>query len=162
MRFSTAPPHGVVAAYLLRLLSITFGQNVIVVDASVLAVALGDDGTDGQHARERLAGETLVAPELVDLEVVSVWRRHVAAKLMPARRAAGALADLADLPLRRSSHQSFLHRIWELRHVVTPYDAAYIALAEALDVVLVTADARLSRASGLHCEIETIDGDSGG
>ncbi|MGA7463719.1 type II toxin-antitoxin system VapC family toxin, partial [Mycobacterium sp.] len=81
---------------------------------------------------------------------------------MPARRAASAVADLASLPLRRSSHQSFLIRIWELRHVVTPYDAAYIALAEALDVVLVTADARLSRTSGLHCEIETIDGASGG
>jgi predicted nucleic acid-binding protein len=158
MRFSTVLQHAVVAAYLLRLLSITFGQNVIVVDASVLVVALGDDGTDGQHARERLAGETLVAPELVDLEVVSVWRRHVTAKLMPARRAASAVADLADLPLRRSSHQAFLHRIWELRHVVTPYDAAYIALAEALDVVLVTADAGLSRASGLHCEIEAING----
>lgn len=162
MRFSTASPHAAVAAYLLTLLSITFGQNVIVVDASVLAVSLGDDGTDGQHARERLTDETLVAPELVDLEVVSVWRRHVAAKRMPVRRAASALADLADLPLSRSSHQPFLHRIWELRHVVTPYDAAYIALAEALDVVLVTADARLSRASGLHCEIEIIDRASGG
>jgi predicted nucleic acid-binding protein len=158
MRFSTASAHAVVGACLLRLLSITFGENVIVVDASVLAVALGDDGTDGEHARERLAGETLVAPQLVDLEVVSVWRRHVAAKLMPARRAASALADLADLPLRRSSHQPFLHRIWELRHIVTPYDAAYIALAEVLEAVMVTADARLSRASGLHCEIEAIGG----
>jgi predicted nucleic acid-binding protein len=148
----------VVAVCRLKRQSITFGQNVIVVDASVLAVALADDGTDGQHARERLTGETLVAPELVDLEVVSVWRRHVAAKLMPARRAASAVADLADLPLSRSSHKPFLPRIWELRHVVTPYDAAYIALAEALDVVLVTADARLSRASGLHCDIETVDG----
>jgi len=145
------------AAYLSRLLSITFGQNVIVVDASILAVALGDDGTDGERARERLAGETLVAPELVDLEVVSVWRRHVAAKLMPARRAASALADLVDLPLRRSSHQPFLKRIWELRHVVTPYDAAYIALAEALDAALITADARLSRASGFTCEVEVLN-----
>jgi len=162
MRFSTASPHAVVAAYLLGLLLITFGRNVIVVDASVLAVALGDDGTDGQQARERLTDETLVAPEVVDLEVVSVWRRHVAAKLMAARRAAGAVADLADLPLRRSSHQPLLHRIWELRHVVTPYDAAYISLAEALDVVLVTADARLSRASGVDCEIEVIGGASGG
>lgn len=132
---------------------ITFGPNVIVVDASVLAVALGDDGTDGQHARERLAGQTLVAPELVDVEVVSVWRRHVAAKLMPARRAASAVADLRDLPLRRSPHQPLLQRIWELRHVVTPYDAAYIALAEALEVPLVTADAHLSRASGVRCEV---------
>ena len=52
--------------------------------------------------------------------------------------------------------------LWELRHVVTPYDAAYIALAEALDVVLVTGDARLSRASGVRCEIDAIDGASGG
>ena len=162
MKFWTASAHAVAGAYLLGPLSITFGRTVIVVDASVLVVALGDDGTDGRQARERLADETLVAPELVDLEVVSVWRRHVAAKLMPARRAASAVADLADLPLRRSSHQPLLQRIWELRHVVTPYDAAYIALAEALDVVLVTADTRLSRASGVHCEIEVVGEGSGG
>ncbi|VAZ97403.1 type II toxin-antitoxin system VapC family toxin [Mycobacterium pseudokansasii] len=134
----------------------TFGLIVIVVDASVLAVALGDDGSDGRLARERLAHETLVAPELIDLEVVSVWRRHVAARRMPARRAACAVADLTDLPLRRSSHQPLLHRVWELRHVLTAYDAAYVALAEALDVVLVTADARLSRAFGSYCEIEVV------
>jgi predicted nucleic acid-binding protein len=145
-----------VAGCPLAQLSGMFGQNVIVVDASVLAVALGDDGTYGRRARERLTNETLAAPELVDLEVVSVWRRHVAAKLMPARRAAGAVADLEDLPLQRSSHRPLLRRIWELRHVVTSYDAAYIALAEALDVILVTADGRLSRASGVKCEIEAI------
>jgi predicted nucleic acid-binding protein len=158
MRFWTASPDTVAAGSPLRGLLSTFGQNVIVVDASVLAVALGDDGADGQQARQRLADETLVAPELVDLEVVSVWRRHVAAKLMSARRAASAVADLADLPLRRSSHQPLLHRVWELRHVVTPYDAAYIALAEVLGVVLLTADARLSRASGVHCGIEAVGG----
>jgi predicted nucleic acid-binding protein len=154
MRFLIASVHAVVAEYRLRLPSITFGQSVIVVDASVLAVALGDDGTDGRQARNRLADETLVAPELIDLEVVSVLRRQVAAKLMPTRRATAALTDLADLPLRRSSHQPLLERIWELRHVVTPYDAAYIALAEALDVALVTSDARLSRASGVNCSVE--------
>jgi predicted nucleic acid-binding protein len=158
MRFSTALPHAMVAGCLLARPPVMSGQNVIVVDASVLAVALGDDGTNGQRARQRLADETLAAPELIDLEVVSVWRRHAAAKLMPARRAAAAVADLEDLPLRRSSHRPLLRRIWELRHVVTPYDAAYIALAEALDVVFVTADARLSRASGVKCEIEAIGG----
>jgi predicted nucleic acid-binding protein len=156
MRYWTVSPVTVVAGFLLKLPLSTFGQSVIVVDASVLAVALGDDGADGREARQRLADEVLVAPELVDLEVVSVWRRHVAAKLMPARRVASALADLADLPLRRSSHQPLLDRIWELRHVVTPYDAAYIALAEALGVALVTADVRLSRASGVRCGIEIV------
>jgi predicted nucleic acid-binding protein len=162
MRYWTASPVTVVAGFPLKLPLSTFGQNVIVVDASVLAVALGDDGTDGQEARQRLGDETLVAPELVDLEVVSVWRRHVAATRMSARRAASAVADLADLPLRRSSHQPMLHRIWELRRVVTPYDAAYVALAEALGVVLVTAEARLSRASGMHCQIEVVGGAKGG
>jgi predicted nucleic acid-binding protein len=146
----------VVAGFRVGPLSSTFGQNVIVVDASVLAVALGDDGQGGERYRERLTGETLVAPELIDLEVVSVWRRHVTAKLMTARRAAAAVADLTDLPLRRSPHQPLLQRVWELRHVVTPYDAAYIGLAEALAIVLVTADSRLSRASGVRCNIEVM------
>jgi predicted nucleic acid-binding protein len=137
-----------------------FGASVIVVDASVLAVALGDDGTDGQRARGRLVDETLAAPELIDLEVTSVWRRQVAAKRMPARRASDAVFDLADLPVRRASHRPLLGRIWQLRQVVTPYDAAYIALAEALNVVLVTADGRLARAPGLKCDVEIL-GDQG-
>lgn len=136
----------------------TSGPSVIVVDASVLAVALGDDGNEGQRCRERLGGEVLIAPELIDLEVISVWRRHVTAKLMTARRAKAAVEDLSDLPLRRCSNQPVLQRIWELRHTLTPYDAAYIALAETLAVVLVTADARLSRASGVRCEIEALGG----
>ncbi len=74
---------------------------MIVVDASVLAVALGDDGTDGRRARTRLIGETLVAPEVVDLEVVSVWRRQVAAKRMTAQRAGTALSDPAIQDLER-------------------------------------------------------------
>lgn len=134
---------------------------MIVIDASVLAVALGDDGPDGNHARERLVHETLVAPELIDLEVVSVWRRLVVGKKMAARRAGDAVSDLADLPLRRSSHQPLLGRIWELRHAVTAYDAAYIALAEALGIPMITADARLARAPGIACAIEVIGGAEG-
>lgn len=129
---------------------------MIVVDASVLAVALGDDGADGSSARGAVADEVLAAPELVDLEVLSVWRRQVAAGEMTARRAALAVSDLAALPLRRMSHRLVLQRCWELRHTVTVYDAAYVALAEALAIPLLTADARLSRAAGLRCAIKLI------
>jgi predicted nucleic acid-binding protein len=125
---------------------------VIVVDASVLATALGDDGDDGDTARERLRGEELAAPEIIDLEVTSVWRRT----LIDERRAALALADLADLPLRRAPHLPLLPRCWELRHNLTPYDAAYVALAEALDVAFVTADRRLSRAAGIRCAVDVL------
>lgn len=126
---------------------------MIVVDASVLAPALADDDTDGDRARERLRGEQLAAPELIDLEVVSTLRRAARAKRLDERRSAQALNDLAALPLRRVPHLQLLARVWELRDNLSAYDASYVALAEALDTVLVTADARIERASGIDCEI---------
>jgi len=129
---------------------------VSVVDASVLATALGDDSTDGDTARARLLGEDLAAPELIDLEVVSVLRSQLAAGLLDTRRASLALQDLMDLPLRRASHRPLLARCWELRANLSAYDAAYVALAEALDCVLLTADERLARAPGVDCEIELV------
>jgi predicted nucleic acid-binding protein len=127
---------------------------VIVVDASILASAVGDDGTDGDRVRGRLAGERLAAPGLVDLEVTSVLRRAYGAGRLGDRRARQAVADLIALPLRRAPHQPFLRRIWELRDNLTPYDAAYVALAEALDVPLLTADRHLAHAPGSRCAVE--------
>ena len=129
---------------------------MIVVDASVLATALGDDGPDGDRARARLRGERLSAPELLDLEVASVLRRQVQGGEVDIRRAALALADLAALPLRRAPHRPLLARCWELRDNLTVYDASYVALAEALDVTLLTGDGRLARAPGPRCRIEML------
>ncbi len=129
---------------------------MIAVDASVLAVALADDGRDGDDARARLRGERLTAPELIDLEVISVWRRQVRDGAMDARRAALALADLTALPLRRAPHRALLPRCWELRDNLTIYDASYVALAEALEVTLLTGDRRLARATGPRRHIEVL------
>lgn len=129
---------------------------MIVVDASVLSAALGDDGTDGATARARLRDQELAAPELIDLEVASVLRRQVAAELIPASRAELAVTDLVDLPMRRVAHRALLFRCWELRHTLTVYDAAYVALTEILGLVLVTSDRRLSRAPGVHCGIDLV------
>ena len=131
---------------------------MLVVDASVLAVALADDGKDGDAARARLRTETLAAPELIDLEVASVIRRQHRAGLVDNRRASLALADLAALPMQRASHLSLLPRCWELRDNLTTYDAAYVALAEALDATLLTGDRRLAAAAGPTCRIELLDG----
>lgn len=129
---------------------------MLVVDASVLVTALADDDVDGDSARARLAGQTMSAPELIDLEIVSVLRREHRAGRMHKRRAELALADLFDLPLQRVSRRWLLVRCWELRENMTPCDASYVALAEALDVVLLTADRRLARASGSQCSIEVL------
>jgi len=132
------------------------GATVIVVDASVLAAALIDDGEHGEVVRGRLRGEVVCGPELLDLEVLSVLRGRTAAGHLLRSRARQALDDLGQLPIRRCSHIPFLGRCWELRDNLTVYDAAYVALAELLDVPLVTADVRLSRATGPRCRIELL------
>jgi predicted nucleic acid-binding protein len=129
---------------------------VLVVDASILAAAIGYDDAEGERARTAIERADLCAPELVDLEVASVWRRDCAAGRLPAARARAALSDLADLPLMRASHSDLLVRVWQLRDNLTPYDAAYVALAEALDAPLLTGDGRLARAPGPRCEIRVL------
>jgi predicted nucleic acid-binding protein len=129
---------------------------VLVVDASVLVVALADDDTPGDSARARLRGERLAAPEVADLEVASVLRRLVRTGGVPPRRAEFALADLAAMPLERASHRTLLGRCWELRENLTPYDAAYVALAELVDAPLLTGDRRLAGAPGPRCTIEVL------
>jgi predicted nucleic acid-binding protein len=129
---------------------------VIVVDASVVAPALADDSDDGDRARERLRGEALLAPEVIDLEVTSAVRTAWRKGGLDDRRAALALGDLEALALRRVSHRHLLPRVWELRGNVTSYDAAYVALAEVMECPLVTADAKLANAPGVHCTFEVL------
>jgi predicted nucleic acid-binding protein len=130
--------------------------TVLVVDASVLVVALADDGADGDHARARLRGEHLAVPELADLEVTSVLRRQLQAGTIDGRRAGLALDDLAALPAQRAPHRPLLARCWELRNNLTVYDAAYVALAEAMQAPLLTGDQRLAQAPGPRCHIEVL------
>jgi predicted nucleic acid-binding protein len=129
---------------------------LIVVDASVLVVALASDGADGGRHRDRLKDEGLAAPHLIDVEVVAAWRRLAGAGRLDEQRLALARADLRALPIERVPHGPLLERVWELRGNLTPYDATYVALAEMLDAPLVTADAKLAGAPGPRCAIEVI------
>jgi len=130
---------------------------LIVVDASIVVTALADDGPDGDRVRGRLRGERLVAPHLVDVEVVSAWRRLAAAGDLDERRVALAMEDLDSLRLDRIPHRPLMDRCWELRGNLTVYDATYVALAEAMQVPLLTADAKLAAAPGMRCTVDLIE-----
>jgi predicted nucleic acid-binding protein len=120
---------------------------LIVVDASaVLEVLLQTPAARAVNRRLFASGETLHAPHLLDVEVAQVLRRYARSRALSPQRGTEALEDLADLPLSRYSHDMLLPRIWQLRHNVTAYDAAYIALAEALDATLITCDRKLAAA----------------
>jgi predicted nucleic acid-binding protein len=130
---------------------------VIVIDASAILELLLNTPASGRVAERLFArNDTLHAPHLLDLEVAQVLRRYTLAGEMEAERSEQALEDLAGLPLNRYPHDVFLFRIWALRHNLTAYDAAYIALAEALDAPLVTRDDALARAPGHHARIELV------
>ena len=128
-----------------------------VVDASVLVEYLAG-GEHEQSSRDRLlgAGEALWAPHLVDAEVGQVLRRAVITGELRPSTARAALEDMADMPLRRSGHIGLLERAWNLRANITFYDALYVALAERLDMVLVTLDARLEGIPGVRAVIDVI------
>jgi predicted nucleic acid-binding protein len=128
---------------------------LIVVDASALIeVLLGTAAASRLAGRLFADGETLHAPHLLDVEVAQVLRRYALAGALDAERGKQALEDLADFPIARYPHQPFLSRIWDLRHNVTAYDAAYLALAEVLPAPLVTRDAKLAAAAGHQARIE--------
>jgi predicted nucleic acid-binding protein len=129
---------------------------LIVVDASVLANALTDDGPIGQASRNGLARDAhWAAPEHLIVETFSAVRGRRLGKKISAARAQDALDALACFTVEWLSTTTLIPRMWQLRANLTGYDAAYVAAAEALGCPLLTADARLARASGPRCEIRT-------
>lgn len=130
---------------------------MIVVDASVLANALGDDADDGRIARIELrAVDDLAAPDLIDVETAAVLRRRWLAGSMSDQRFADAIGDLERLDFERVPTLRLMRRAYELRANVTAYDATYVALAEALECELLTGDRRLAGATGPRCAIRVL------
>ncbi len=128
---------------------------MIVVDASVLIeVLLRTPASTAIESRLFASGQTLHAPHLLDIEVAQVVRRYAAMGEIDGDRGRAALDDLLELGLQSYPHDVLLPRVWSLRSTVTAYDAVYIALAEALDAVLLTRDRRLAGAAGHDARIE--------
>lgn len=129
----------------------------LVLDASVLVDALRPDARGSQAIRGRLkeAGSWF-APHSIDVECMSAWRALRLRGEIDDHALARALDGLATWPIERLATTWLIPRIHELSPAVTPYDGAYIAIAEALALPLLTRDARLARASGPRCQFEVI------
>jgi predicted nucleic acid-binding protein len=127
---------------------------VIVVDASVV-VDVTIDRRPGDHLSERLINEDeLVAPHLIDIEVLHALRRLVRFDHVSFDRAVDARSDFAEFALTRFPHEPFMDRIWELRDDLSAYDAAYLALAEGISIPLVTCDVGLASVAKRTVDVE--------
>lgn len=129
---------------------------MLVVDASILVPVVADGGDDGRLFRQRLRGETIVGPDLLRLEVVSVLRRHTTNGGLTREQADAAVNDLLAFPITVYASAPLLSRVWELRHNVSAYDGCYVALAEAVECALLTADRMLANAPGVRCVVEVL------
>ncbi|MCC6784352.1 MAG: type II toxin-antitoxin system VapC family toxin [Planctomycetes bacterium] len=129
---------------------------MIVIDASAMVELLLCTDLGGMVKGRLASGAPRHAPHLLDTEVAQVLRRFVRQKSIAADRARLAIEDLRAFPLRRHGHVVLLERIFELRDRLTAYDAAYLALAEALDATLVTCDAAFARTPEAGTRIELI------
>ncbi len=131
--------------------------NLVVLDASALVELVLATAT-GKKLADRIASPAISVhvPHLADLEVLSVLRRELRDGHIDAGRANLARQHLRELDLRRHAHDALAERIWPLRDNLSAYDAAYVALAEGLDGVLLARDARLARAAGLRCRVELL------
>ncbi len=130
---------------------------MIVIDTSALAeVLLVFTKADAVGRRLTERGQALHAPHLIDVEAVHVVRRYLRRGIIDEARAGLALQTLLALPITRHGHDSLLPRMWALRHNLTAYDSAFVALSESLNAPLLTCDRRLSAAPGHFATIELI------
>lgn len=127
----------------------------LVVDASALVPALADAGPLGTSCRRSMRSQRLIAPQGIDLEVISALRSMMFDGAIEGHVAEEAVDDLGRIRMTRVPTVTLHQRIWNLRHNVSAYDAAFVALAEALRAPLLTLDLRLSRADGPTCEFVT-------
>lgn len=118
---------------------------MIVLDASAAMLGLLNDG-DARHLMA--ATESIAVPHLADAEIANALRAMVRRESLESDDARKALGAWAELGISRFSSQGLLSRVWDLRDNLTAYDATYVALAEAFQCPLVTADARLASAPG--------------
>jgi predicted nucleic acid-binding protein len=127
---------------------------VIVIDASaMLEFLLNAPASAAIGSRISAAGEALHAPYLIDVEVMQTLRRLSLAKSLSPARARRAFEEYLDMRVERHPHDVLLPRIWNLRHNFTAYDAAYIALAEALEAPLITCDRALGSMPGHRADV---------
>jgi predicted nucleic acid-binding protein len=127
---------------------------LIVIDASAAVAWLVQSESRPRLAARLLDAAERHAPAVFDLEVLATLRRMTSLDRLAASRAQAAVDATCSMALHRHDHAALLPRIWSLRRNVTPYDAAYVALAEALGAPLITLDRRLAAAPGIVAKVE--------
>jgi predicted nucleic acid-binding protein len=126
---------------------------MLVVDTSAVLAALADRTPDASLVSRLADDGDLHAPHLIDIEILHALRGLVRGGKLSADRADDVRTDVAALAITRYGHEPLADRVWALRDNLTAYDAVFVALSEALEIPLITCDARLAAAPGIMVEL---------
>ena len=135
----------------------TATERVLVIDTSAILEALAARNPAPGLVEHLAADGDFHAPHLIDVEILHALRRMVRREEISTDRATDVRSDFADTAIARYHHLPLSDRIWELRHNLSAYDAAFVALAELLAVPLVTCDGRMASSCGHDAQIELFD-----
>ena len=133
---------------------------MIVLDTSAMVEFLVGADPLAERVRAVVVGGKLAAPYAIDLECAAALRGLVRGQKLPSAEAERALELLGSMRLERYGHVPLLARIWQLRHDMWPYDAAYVALAESLNADLVTLDGKIAGIPGVRCAVRNLRDDT--
>ena len=126
---------------------------MLVVDTSAVLAALAERTPDGELVQRLADDGDLHAPHLIDIEILQALRSLVRGGKLSADRAEDVRTDVGALAITRYGHEPLADRVWALRDNLTAYDAVFVALSDALEVPLITCDARLAAAPGIVVEL---------
>ena len=126
---------------------------MLVVDTSAVLAALAERTPDPGLVQRLADDGDLHAPHLIDIEILQALRGLVRSGKLSADRAEDVRTDVAALAITRYGHEPLADRVWALRENLSAYDAAFVALSEALGVPLITCDARLAAAPGIVVDL---------
>lgn len=134
----------------------TATRDPVVLDASAVVALCASSSSAADAIARRIAAAVWHAPAVLPVEVDSALRGMVLGKRLTQAQGDAARRVVHDLPIELWPWRALTERAWELRENLSTYDAGYVALAERLDAVLITGDARLANASGPRCTVELI------
>lgn len=129
--------------------------EIYVLDASAVVEYLLERPA-GEQVAAVIAGRRLIAPDLLDAEVMSALRSQIMSRRIDEAQALEALDRLAAMPISRIPYRPLIRSAWQHYQNVSVYDALYVALARANDATLITADRRLARAPGLGVVVRNV------
>lgn len=132
-------------------------RTSLVFDASAL-LPLVVNRPAQRGAIETAMGADILVPHVADAEVLTSLRNLWLSGQIDQPLLLAAAGELEAMPVPRMGMLGLHQRVLQLRSHLSTFDATYVALAESLELELVTYDRAQAEAPGIRCDVILLEG----